>query len=69
MSRTYRNVPKWKWLRNPRTAGEIRDSEACRVDGIKKRKKRAKRHLPSAWDDQVIAASYEIVEKNLDRGL
>lgn len=60
MSRTYRKVPKKKWLRTPKTFPEHRDSEGCRVDGIKKRKARAKRLLPSAWDDIPIAANSEI---------
>lgn len=63
MSRTIRKIKYAKCLRLPKTFGEIRDSEACKVDGILKRKKRNKKHLPSDWDDQVVAAIYEKVEK------
>lgn len=59
MGKTIRNVPNRKYLRRPKTFSEHRDSEACRVDGFIKRKKRNKKQLPSAWEDQTIAALYE----------
>jgi hypothetical protein len=63
MSRTSRSVPAHKFTRHPKTTQELRDSEACRVDGIKKRKARAKRRLPTTYNDLPIAARNELVEK------
>lgn len=60
MSRTIRNVDHAKVFRHPKTFQEIRDSEGCRVDKIHKRKKRAKKLLPSAWDDAIVSAHYEV---------
>lgn len=60
MSRTIRNIKHAGWLRKPRTFPEHRDSEACKVDGIKKRPKRNKSNLPSAWEDIHVAANYEV---------
>ncbi len=63
MSRTIRKIKYAKCLRLPKTFGEIRDSEACKADGVYKRKKRNKRHLPSDHDDLVVAAAYEKIQK------
>lgn len=60
MSRTKRKVDYVPWLRRPKTFQEIKDSEGCRVDGFHKRKKRAKRNLPTAWDDKIVSAHYEV---------
>lgn len=61
MSRTRRNIKHANlWGRHPKTTAEIREAEGCRVDGIKVRPARTKRHLPNAWDDINVAAGYEI---------
>jgi len=60
MSRTIRNVDHAKIFRHPKTFQEIRDSEGCRVDRIPKRKKRAKKHIPTSWDDIIVSAQYEV---------
>ena len=60
MSRTIRNVDYANVFRRPKTFQEIRDSEGCRVDKIPKRKKRAKKLLPTAWDDLAVSAQYEV---------
>jgi len=63
MSRTVRDLSHGRTLRHPRTFAEHRDSEACRVDGIKKRITRRRGHLPSNYDDKIIAATYEVVPR------
>lgn len=63
MSRTKRKVSHANWLRHPKTFGDIRDAEACRVDGIVKRPARGKRRLPSNYDDLPVAAFKEIIQK------
>jgi hypothetical protein len=69
MSRTRRKVKYAKWIRHPKTFQEHRDADGCKVDGVSKRPKRNKNNLPSAWEDQIVAAQYEIVKnpkKKLD---
>ena len=68
MSKTERNHPEWKWLRNPRTTNEIRQNAALLADikvddvpynisGIN----RLHRYIPTAYDDIHISAYYERV--------
>ncbi len=66
MSRTIRKVPKNSFLRNPKTQSEKRLVASSLEDGVPVRAKRNVKNLKDAWDDDVIAAKYEIVEKTLD---
>ncbi len=63
MSRTKRQVPPHITLRHPKTFAERKASLAAVEDGVPFRPKRNKRHLPSDYDDKIIQALYEKVEK------
>ncbi len=62
MSRTRRKLPANKFMRRPKTLQELRENEGALKDGVPVRKKRCKKHLPTAWDDKVIAALYEKID-------
>lgn len=66
MSRTRRKVPKDRSLRYPKTQSEKRSVAASLEDGVPVRAKRNVKNLRDSFDDDVIAANYEIVEKALD---
>lgn len=57
MSRTFRNRPKNKSIRSPKTASEMRAHAGCLVDGVPVRAKR--KNLPTRSDRKIISAFYE----------
>ena len=70
MSRTYRKNPPNSYLyRNPKTKNEISQIDAIMNDPELKDYKlgklnRLNRHIPTAWDDIVVACHNEIKYKN-----
>ena len=57
MSRTFRNGPKMRFLRNPRVLNERKGLEPS--DDLEPRKRAKRGNIPDAWDDIPISGSQE----------
>lgn len=58
MSRTKRTKIE-RWFRRPHTQSERRLVAAALEEGVHVRPARNTRHIPTAWDDRPLSASYE----------